>query len=64
MNLILKAGSLIGLGLTVIPAFFVFAGALTWDTHAWLMALGALVWFVTAPFWLVKEDEARNPSHD
>jgi len=30
---------LLGLGLTVVPAFLVFAGRLTWDTHAVLMAV-------------------------
>ncbi len=56
MRNLLKAGSLVGLGLTVLPAFLVLSGTLTWDAHAWLMAIGALLWFVTAPFWLVKDD--------
>jgi hypothetical protein len=61
MKYLLKAGSFIGLGLTVVPAFLVFSGKLTWDTHAVLMAIGALLWFVTAPFWMVKEDASRGP---
>ena len=61
MKLLLKAGSVIGLGLTVVPAFLVFSGTLTWDTHAVLMAVGALLWFVTAPFWMAKEVAARSP---
>jgi len=62
MNHLLKAGSFAGLALTVIPAFLVFMGTLTWDTHALLMAVGALLWFVTAPFWMVKEgtDQTRS----
>jgi hypothetical protein len=62
MRYLLKIGSLIGLGLTVVPAFFVFAGTLSWNTHAVLMAVGALLWFATAPFWLVKEDVTHNPT--
>lgn len=60
MKYLLKIGSFIGLGLTVIPSFFVFSGALAWDTHAALMAAGALLWFVTAPFWLYKESPANR----
>lgn len=52
MNNVLKLASLIGLALTVVPAFLVFAGTLTWETHATLMILGTLLWFVTAPFWM------------
>lgn len=61
MRYVLKAGSFIGLGLTVVPAFLVFSGALTWDTHAVLMAVGALLWFATAPFWMVKEHSPHGP---
>ena len=60
MRPLLKVGSFVGLGLTVVPAFLVLAGALTWDTHATLMAVGALLWFATAPFWMAKEREARD----
>ena len=49
--------SMAGLGLTVIPAFLVFTGHITWDTHARLMLLGALTWFCSAPFWMSREDE-------
>ena len=60
MRYLLKTGSFIGLGLTVVPAFLVFSGKLTWDVHVVLMAVGALLWFVTAPFWMVKEDAAHR----
>ena len=62
MRNLLKAGSFVGLALTVLPAFLVFSGTLTWDTHVWLMALGALLWFVTAPLWMVKEDVTHSPT--
>ncbi len=58
MKYLLKTGSYLGLGLTVVPSFFVFSGALTWSTHATLMAIGALLWFATAPFWLLRDGSA------
>jgi hypothetical protein len=60
MRQLLKAASFTGLGLTVVPAFLVFSGTLTWDTHALLMLVGALLWFVTAPFWMAKEHAAHR----
>ncbi len=44
--------SMVGLLLTVVPAFLVFGGTLTWETHATLMAVGTLLWFATAPLWM------------
>jgi hypothetical protein len=52
MNTILKLVSFAGLALTVGPAFLVFAGSITWRTHAMLMFAGTLLWFITAPFWM------------
>jgi hypothetical protein len=64
MRYLLKAGSFVGLALTIVPAFLVFSGTLTWDTHAVLMAVGAVLWFLTAPFWMAKEDaESGASSH-
>jgi len=60
MKYLLKIGSFLGLALTVVPAFFVFSGALTFDTHATLMGIGAVLWFITAPFWLYNENPADN----
>lgn len=60
MTHLLKAGSFIGLGLTIVPSFLVFQGTLSWDTHAVLMAVGALLWFGTAPFWMGKRAPARK----
>jgi len=64
MRYLLTAGSLLGLGLTVVPAFLVFSGILTWEKHAVLMAVGALLWFATAPFWMVKEDVTTKPTEE
>ncbi len=55
MKTVLKLASFLGLGLTVVPAFLVFAGTITWTTHATMMALGAVLWFVTAPFWIPRD---------
>lgn len=56
MSLLLKFLSAVGLGLTVVPAFLVFAGRLPWETHATLMLVGTVLWFVTAPFWMESDD--------
>jgi hypothetical protein len=58
MTLLLKVLSFLGLGLTVVPSFLVFADVIAWDTHATLMLVGTLLWFATSPFW-IKEDVAE-----
>ena len=55
MKNVLKVISIGGLALTVIPAFFVFAGDISWDRHATLMLIGTVLWFSTAPFWMKGE---------
>jgi len=57
MKIILIIISIVGLALTLFPAFFVFAQTMDWDTHITLMTIGTILWFVTAPFWMKKEDE-------
>lgn len=52
MKALLKIISFAGLALTVIPAVLVFAGEITWDTHATLMLVGTIAWFATSPFWM------------
>jgi len=52
MKGLLVAASFVGLALTVVPSFFVFAGTLTWETHALLMLIGTIVWFGTAGLWM------------
>jgi len=44
--------SILGLALSVVPAFLVFYGVITWDAHANLMIVGMVLWFATAPFWM------------
>lgn len=61
MRLLLKLASLLGLALTVVPAFLVFGGSMTWPTHAVLMLVGTALWFVTAPFWMRPGDRGPGP---
>lgn len=55
MKIILSIIAAIGLGLTVIPAFLVFSGLMTLDSHKNLMVVGMLCWFVSVPFLLKKK---------
>lgn len=55
MQFILKVLSYIGLILTVVPSFLVFAGVIELSFHKTLMLIGTLLWFLTAPFWMNKE---------
>jgi hypothetical protein len=52
MTAILKLVSLLGLVLTVVPAFLVLYGTMEWRTHSHLMLLGLVLWFGTAPLWM------------
>ena len=52
--------SLIGLVLTIIPAFFVFYGSITWKLHTQFMFAGMVIWFVFAPMWMNKEKKAED----
>jgi hypothetical protein len=53
----MKLASLVGLGLTVVPAFLVAAKLISWQSHAVLMLVGTLIWFATAPFWMGEKPE-------
>ncbi len=59
MKYALMAVSFVALALTVVPAFLVWQGGLSWDTHANLMLAGTLLWFSTAPFWMKHEEEGN-----
>ena len=50
MKNLAKISSILGLLLTGIPAFLVFAQQIDLDTNKWLMLIGTIVWFVSAPF--------------
>lgn len=55
MKTALKLFSILGLGLTIVPAGLVFLNQIPWQTHANLMLIGTILWFVTAPFWMKKK---------
>jgi hypothetical protein len=52
MKKILKIISYLGLALTVVPALLVFGGTIELKSHYLLMAIGMVMWFSTAPFWM------------
>ena len=52
MKKILKLISWAGLALTIIPSLLVFSGVVAIETHYVLMAIGMVLWFGTAPFWM------------
>ncbi|MCE5250461.1 hypothetical protein LLG96_09610 [bacterium] len=55
MMRMLQAVSAVGLCLTVIPAFLVWYGAISWVLHVQMMFAGMVMWFGTAPFWMNRE---------
>lgn len=54
MKNIAKIISYLGLALTLLPAFFVFYGLLSFDMYKWIMALGTIMWFSGASFGIKK----------
>jgi hypothetical protein len=58
-RLILKAISYIGLAVSIIPAFLVFAGVLSKQVYLNLMIVGMVLWFGSAIFW-VKRDHLNG----
>ena len=57
MKTLLKIVSLVGLLVTIVPSFLVFADIITLDTNKLLMILGTLLWFISVPFWMDKKVE-------
>jgi len=55
MKILLKILSFIGLIMTLVPSFLVFNGTISLDMNKWLMLLGTILWFVTAPLWMNKK---------
>ena len=46
---------------TVVPAFLFLAGSMQLDTVKQMMMITTVIWFLTASFWMGKEDSANNP---
>ena len=57
MKTLIKILSYLGLVMTIVPAFLVFFGIIGMEENKRIMAVGMLVWFVTAPFWMNKKEE-------
>ncbi|MCK5455490.1 MAG: hypothetical protein KAI45_00095 [Melioribacteraceae bacterium] len=55
MKSLLKLVSLIGLVVTIVPAFLVFTDVITLSNSKVLMMVGTILWFVSAPFWMNKK---------
>ena len=48
------------LALTLVPSFLVFMGYISLDMNKNLMLVGTIGWFVTAPFWMNKNEEEEK----
>jgi hypothetical protein len=57
MKSLVKFISYVGLALTLIPSFLVFAGNISLDSGKIFMLIGTIVWFVSAPSWMNKVKE-------
>lgn len=49
--------SFIGLALTIIPSFLVFAQKIPLEQNKTLMFTGTVIWFVSAPFWMKRKKD-------
>ncbi len=53
--------SILGLFTTIVPPILLFLGKIELgDMKIW-MGVGMVMWFVTAPFWINKQQEDRRP---
>lgn len=52
MKTVLTIISVIGLVLTIVPSILVFKQIIPMQMHFTLMAIGMVLWFATAPFWM------------
>lgn len=57
-SLILKIISVLALAGTIVPSVLVFLGIMDLQTNKTMMAVAMLVWFVTAPMWINKNQSA------
>ena len=52
MKKVLIIVSYSGLAFTILPSILVLNGVLNLQNHFWLMSVGMVLWFATAPFWM------------
>jgi hypothetical protein len=62
MRILLIIGAALGLILTIVPSVLVAMGQLEWQTHANLMTVGMIVWFVAMTLLSQKQDKAQTHS--
>lgn len=55
MKKILMVVSFVSLGMTIVPAFMVFAQKMSMEQNKLLMLIGTIGWFATAPYWMKEE---------
>jgi hypothetical protein len=60
MKSLLKIASVIGLVLSIVPPVLFFLGQIELDSMKLWMGIGMLVWMVTAPFWINRQQEDRR----
>lgn len=59
MRIVLQILSLIGLLMTIVPPILFFNGKIEQVQQNWYMMFGALIWFVSAFFWLGGKSKAN-----
>lgn len=57
MRILLQIISLIGLLMTIVPPILFFQGNISHIQQNWYMAVGTLIWFLSAIFWLGKKSK-------
>jgi hypothetical protein len=60
MDKILKPLSVIGLILSLVPAFLTFYGVVSFEQYTLLLLIGSILWFTTAPSWINKKKTAQQ----
>ena len=55
MTMATKWISLLALGMTVVPCFLYFAGAIGHEAVKVAALLGAIAWFVATPLWMSRK---------
>jgi uncharacterized membrane protein len=60
MDKILKLLSVIGLILSLVPAFLTFYRAISFEQYTLLLLIGSILWFTTAPSWINKKQAAQQ----
>ena len=56
----LKLVSGLGLAFTLLPSLFVFGGTLSLDGYKTIVLAGSLLYLVTAPLWINRDQQQRS----